>query len=245
MPPPKLLIATRNPGKFREYRQLLRGVPFELVSLDGLGIAEEVEETGSTFEENARLKAGGYASLSGLLTLADDSGLELDALGGEPGVHSARYGEKSPLTPLYERGGQGVPPIANMSDPDRVALLLHNLEGIPWERRTARFRCFLVVAAPRYSPAQKEGGEDILRQEQTWSELALLVGSVEGMIQYEPEGNEGFGYDPVFYLPSYGKTMAQLPLEEKNRISHRAGAALRAVAALQKIAAAYKPSGNS
>jgi len=196
----KLLIATRNPGKMREYRQLLRDAPFELVSLDDLGITEEVEETGQTFEENARLKACTYARLSGTLTLSDDSGLEVDALGGEPGIRSARYG--------------GDP---NATDQDRVRLLLSKLEGVPWERRTARFRCVIAISWPK-------GAE------------ASVVGSVAGMIQYRPEGNEGFGYDPVFYLPSYGQTMAQLSLAEKNRISHRSDAARKAVAALQRIA---------
>ena len=202
---PQLLIATRNPGKKREYRQLLRDVPYQLVSLDDLGIPDEVEETGDTFEENAVLKARTYGALGGILTLADDSGLEVDALGGEPGVFSSRYG--------------GDP---NITDQDRVALLLRNLESVPWARRTARFRCFLVVAPPLVS---------LLDQS-----LTLVVGSVAGMIQYEPQGDEGFGYDPVFYLPSYGKTMAQLPLKEKNRISHRADAARKAVAVLQRLA---------
>jgi XTP/dITP diphosphohydrolase len=200
---PKLLIATHNPGKMREYRQLLQDAPFELVSLDDLGITEEGEETGDTFEENARLKALAYARLSGMLTLSDDSGLEVDALGGEPGIRSARYGGD-----------------ANATDQDRVRMLLSNLEGVPWEKRTARFRCVIVISCPE--------GDD-----------ASVVGSVAGMIQYRPEGNEGFGYDPVFYLPSYGQTMAQLSLEEKNRISHRSDAARKAVTALQRIAAAH------
>ena len=202
---PRLLIATRNPGKFREYRQLLRDVPYELVSLDDLGIPDEVEETGDTFEENARLKARTYGALGGILTLADDSGLEVDALDGEPGVFSSRYGGDS-----------------NATDQDRVALLLQNLDGVPWERRTARFRCFLAVAPPLAS-----------RLDQA---LTVVVGSVAGMIQYERQGDEGFGYDPVFYLPSYGKTMAELSLEDKNRISHRADAARKAAAMLQHLA---------
>ena len=233
---PKLLIATRNPGKMREYRQLLLDVPFELVSLEGLGISEEVEESGHTFEENATLKATTYGALAGLLTWADDSGLEVDALGGAPGVYSARYGEKSPLTPLYERGGHA------MSDLDRVELLLRNLEGVPWERRTARFRCVIAITTPpkplesSASLPSSEGLKSPPFAKGDWGDLApgvtLLVGSVAGMIQYEPVGNEGFGYDPVFYLPSYGQTMAQLPLEEKNRISHRSHAAGKAVKVL-------------
>ena len=209
MPQPTLLIATRNPGKMREYRGLLRDAPFQLVSLDDLGIPDEVEETGDTFAENARLKAGSYARLSGMLTLSDDSGLEVDALGGEPGVLSARYG-----------GDPG------FSDQDRVRLLLHNLEGVSWQKRTARFRCFTAIFRP---PERQDPPESM--------EVTCIVGSVAGMIQYEPEGDEGFGYDPIFYLPSYSQTMAQLPLEEKNRISHRSDAARRAAAVLNKLSA--------
>ncbi len=207
MPLPTLLVASGNPGKLREYRQLLGDIPYNLTSLNDFDITEEVEETGETFAENSLLKSTTYARLSGTLTLSDDSGLEVDALNGEPGVHTARYG--------------GDP---NASDMDRVRLLLHNLEGVPWEHRTARFRCLLSITHP--SQDLGEGQSSL-----------LLVGSVAGMIQYEPEGGEGFGYDPVFYLPSYGKTIAQLPLEEKNRISHRADAARKAVAALKRIAA--------
>ena len=220
----------------REYRRLLRDVAYEFVSLDYLGIRDEMEETEDTFAENASLKARAHSALSGLLTLADDSGLEVDALGGEPGVRSARYGEKSPLAPLYERGGpdslsgrggQDIPPPKReeeMSDRNRVELLLGNLKGVPWERRTARFRCVIAIATPP-SPPFARGG---------MGGLTLVAGSVAGMIQYEPMGNGGFGYDPVFYLPSYGLTMAQLPLEEKNRISHRAEAAGEAVKALKQ-----------
>ncbi len=197
---PKLLIATRNQGKVLEYRQLLRDVPAQLVSLDDLGIADEVEETGATFRENAWLKAHTYSALGRVLTLSDDSGLEVDALWGEPGVRSARYGGD-----------------ACASDEERVNLLLSNLEDVPWAKRTARFRCFIAICRP-------PGVE------------AAVVGSVAGMIQYEPQGTEGFGYDPVFYLPSFGRTLSQLAMEEKNRISHRADAAYRAVPVLQRLA---------
>lgn len=199
MTEPKLLIATHNPGKVREYRGLLRDVDLPLVSLSDVGITQEVEETGLTFAENAWLKARTYAGLSGLLTLSDDSGLEVDALGGAPGIHSARYGGE-----------------ACASDEERVNLLLTNLQGVAWERRTARFRCFIALHHP-------QGAE------------ASVVGAVAGMIQYVPQGVDGFGYDPVFYLPSLGRTMAQLSLAEKNRISHRADAAGRAVAALRRL----------
>ena len=176
----------------REYRELLADYAGRLISLDEAGIADEVEETGDTFLANARLKAGTYAELSGELTISDDSGLEVYALGGAPGVYSARYGGD-----------------ACQSDADRVELLLRNLEGVPWEKRIARFRCFTAIAGP-------EGV------------MATVVGSIAGVIQYGPTGEQGFGYDPVFYLPSYARSMAELPLEQKNRISHRADAARKA-----------------
>jgi len=247
MPPPKLLIATHNPGKMREYRHLLQDVPLELLSLDDVGVADDVEETGQTFAENARLKAAAYARLSRnsspsapALVLADDSGLEVDALGGQPGIHSARYGGA-----------------ACASDADRVRLLLSRLEQVPWEKRTARFRCFLAIAFRSIPPFVKGGqggfpfeNEDRLgfpldrggmpgfplATDEAWG-LVLVVGSVAGMIQYEPEGDQGFGYDPVFYLPSYRRTLAQLPLADKNRISHRSDAARKAVAVLKQLSA--------
>ncbi len=195
MTAPTLLVATRNAGKMREYRQLLADYPGALISLDDAGVPDEVEETGDTFLENAHLKAGTYCKLSGYLTISDDSGLEVHALGGAPGVYSARYGGD-----------------ACQSDEDRVALLLKNLAGVPWEQRIARFCCYTAIATP-------DGDEP---------RIATVVGSVAGVIQYEPMGEHGFGYDPVFHLPSYSKTIAQLPLEAKNRVSHRADAARKA-----------------
>ena len=218
---PKLLVATHNPGKMREYSGLLSNAPYDLVSLDDLGISLDVEETGDTFFENAWLKAHAYAAEGGLLTLADDSGLEVDALGGEPGVHSARYGEDD-----------------CKSDEDRVALLLRNLNDVPWERRTARFRCVIALGYPPSLDAPAIGGLDIGKGTARETDLACVVGSVAGVIQYEPVGDEGFGYDPVFYLPSFGRTIAQLPLNDKNRISHRSDAARRALAVLHRLAAA-------
>jgi XTP/dITP diphosphohydrolase len=184
----KLLIATRNRGKLREYEHLLDDVRLELVDLAEAGIAIQVEETGLTFEENAALKAGTYARASGLLTLADDSGLEVDALGGEPGVRSARYDG---------RGG---------SDEDRYRLLLRRLEGVPEQERRARFRCVIAIATPR-------------------KKLCTAEGTCEGRIALEPKGGYGFGYDPVFFVLESGCTMAQLPPDVKNAISHRARAA--------------------
>ena len=127
----QLLIATHNRGKLIEYQEMLADLPFELVTLDDVGIRDDIEENGATFAENARAKALEYARRSGLLTLADDSGLEVDALGGEPGVHSKRYAGE------------------NKNDPDRIAFLLDKLRGVPRDQRAARFRCALAIATPR------------------------------------------------------------------------------------------------
>lgn len=206
MSPSVLVVATRNPGKMREYRELLADWPAELISLDDAGVTGDVDETGDTFLDNARLKASEYAQLSNLPTISDDSGLEVHALGGEPGVYSARYGGD-----------------ACNSDADRVARLLDNLDGVPWDRRIARFRCVTAIAAP--------GG----------SVISTVVGSVAGMIQFEPEGDHGFGYDPVFHLPSLGQTIAQVPLEIKNSISHRADAARKARAIFRTLQDLQEP----
>ncbi len=192
----KLLIATRNQGKRREYEALLAGLGLELVDLTEAGITWEVQEAGATFEENAVLKARAYAQASGLLTLADDSGLEVDALGGEPGVRSARYD-----------GG---------SDEDCYRLLLSRLEGVPEQERRARFRCVIAIVTP-------EGA------------VHTAEDTCEGYIALRPRGAHGFGYDPVFFVPEYGSTMAQLPPEVKNRISHRARAAERAKEILRRL----------
>ncbi|MCK4368168.1 MAG: XTP/dITP diphosphatase [Dehalococcoidales bacterium] len=194
---PKLLLATNNKAKVREYRSLLSRLPFELVSLADQGIATTVSEVGETLEENARLKATVLAAESQLLALADDSGLEVDALGGEPGRLSARY------------AGEGA------SDRDRIDYLLAKLKGVPRERRSARFRCVIAIATP-------EG------------EVELCSGECPGIITFEPKGEQGFGYDPVFYLPELDKTMAELPLEVKNRVSHRGQAAREACQLLRR-----------
>ncbi len=190
--PQKLLVATHNAGKAREYRDLLAGLPFEVTWLDAEGIDLDVEETGATFEENAVLKATAYAGASGLWTWADDSGLAVDALGGAPGVYSARYARPG------------------ASDAARYRKLLDALAGVPWAERTARFRCVVALVSP--------GGE-----------LYTTDGACEGIIAFGPAGDGGFGYDPVFYLPDHGRTMAQLSSEEKHAISHR-GRAARAMA---------------
>ena len=197
----KLLVATGNPGKLREVSQMLTGMPFEVLSLQDLGISMEVEETGATFAENAILKAKAYCASAGALTLADDSGLVVDALDGRPGVRSARY------------GGEG------LTDPQRVELLLKELVEVPWEKRMARFHCVIALAWP-------EG------------RLETVEGVVEGIIQYEPKGTNGFGYDPVFHLPERGCTTAQLETSDKNRISHRGQAVRKAAQLLLELGVA-------
>ncbi len=181
----RLLIATTNSGKVREFRKLFDGLACDLVSLPEVGIVHEVAETGATYEDNAVLKARTYAAMSGLLTLADDSGLEVDVLGGRPGVYSARYAPDSPT---------------------RIRQLLAELANVPDEKRTARFQCVIALARPD-------------------GRLEITKGICEGQIAHEARGRHGFGFDPVFYMPEYGATMAELPEDLKNRISHRARAA--------------------
>ena len=184
----KLLLATNNQAKVREYRSLLQSLPYELVTLAEQGITTIVNEVGENLEENARLKATLLAAESRLLALADDSGLEIGALGGEPGRLSARYAGE------------------NASDEDRVNYLLLRLKDVPREKRTARFRCVIAIATPD-------------------GEVEFCSGECQGFITFEPRGEQGFGYDPVFYLPELDKTMAELPLEIKNQVSHRGQAA--------------------
>ena len=194
----KLLIATNNQGKVHEYKSLLQALSFELVTLAELDIATTVNEVGESLEENARMKATVLAAKSQLLALADDSGLEVDALGGEPGWLSARY------------AGEGA------SDRDRVNYLLARLTGIPWEQRTARFKCVIAIATPD-------------------GKIELCTGECGGFITFEPRGKQGFGYDPLFYLPQLNKTMAELSLEEKNQVSHRGQAARKVYQALERL----------
>jgi len=194
----KLLLATNNQAKVREYRSLLQNLPFELITLAEQGITTVVSEVGESLEENARLKATVLVAQSQLVALADDSGLEVDALGGEPGRLSARY------------AGEGA------SDRDRVNYLLSRLKGVPWEKRSARFRCVIAIATP-------EG------------EVEFCSGECRGFITLEPRGEQGFGYDPVFYLPELDKTMAELPLEIKNQVSHRGQAARKVNQVLERL----------
>ncbi len=184
----KLLVATHNLGKVREYQDLLADLPLDITYLDAEGITFEVDETGDTFTANAVLKAQAYAAASGLWTWADDSGLEVAALNGGPGVFSARY------------AGPGA------SDADRYHKLLGALAGVPWDARSARFCCVVALATPA-------------------GQVRTAFGECSGIIAFGPAGHNGFGFDPVFYLPEHGCTMAQLPPEVKNQISHRARAA--------------------
>jgi XTP/dITP diphosphohydrolase len=189
-PPATLLLATTSAGKLRELRQLFADLPLRLVAPAEVGLDLDPEETGATFRENAVIKATAFARASGLPSLADDSGLEVDALGGEPGVRSRRYAGP------------------NASDADRIALLLSKLEDVPAGRRNARFRCVMALAEP-----------DRL--------IGTVEGTCAGRIAPAPRGHNGFGYDPIFWLPEQERTMAELPDHEKNAISHRgrAGAA--------------------
>jgi len=194
----KLLMATNNQGKVYEYRCLLQNLPYELVTPGEQGISTVVAETGQSLEDNAKLKAVVLARESQLLTLADDSGLEVDALGGEPGPLSARYAGEA------------------ASDEERVSYLLARLKGVLWEERSARFRCVIALATPD-------------------AKVELCYGECPGVITFEPRGKRGFGYDPIFYLPELDKTMAELPLEVKNRISHRGQAARQVHRKLEKL----------
>lgn len=184
----KILVASTNPGKMAELSVML-GTDVEWVGLSEFKKISEIVEDGATFAENARKKAVGYAKATGLWAIADDSGLVVDGLGGEPGIKSARYsGAKDKDRTLI--------------DHKNIAKVLSSLEGIPGERRTARFVCCLCLASP----------ENI---------LAETEGTLEGFITEKQLGENGFGYDSIFFVPRLDKTVAQLSREEKNAISHR------------------------
>jgi XTP/dITP diphosphohydrolase len=195
-----LLIATTNQNKLREYAAIFAGLPVQLRSLRDVGIDDDVEETGATFAENAQLKAEFYATRSGLLTLADDSGLEVAALNGEPGVFSHRYAGP------------------DATDADRNALLLKKLDAVPFHSRLARFVCVIALVRP-------DGA------------VELVEGILPGVIELAPRGSNGFGYDPLFYVLDENATLAELPLDRKNQISHRALAARQARGVLERWAA--------
>ena len=192
-----VVIATRNTGKMNEMRKMLFNTSFSAFSLDEVSVLEEVEETGTSFEENAMLKAKTYGKLSGKLTIADDSGIEVDALGGAPGIYSARY------------GGDG------KDDQDRNKLLLENVEGIPEHQLTARFRCVVAL----WNPIDNT--------------IVTFDGKIEGKITRNVRGENGFGYDPLFFFPEKNKTLAELTLIEKERVSHRGEAMRKALAYME------------
>jgi XTP/dITP diphosphohydrolase len=194
----RLLIATNNKGKLEEVRALLLDLPVELVTPHDLNLELHVTEDGSTYAENAEKKAIAFARASGLISLADDSGLEVEALGGEPGLYSARYLQRPGAT-----------------DADRRAYLLKNLKDKPrpW---TAHFHAAIAIAVP---------GRDV----------QLVEGECRGEIIPQERGSGGFGYDPIFFVSEAGRTMAELGMDEKNRLSHRARALMNARPILEKI----------
>lgn len=185
----RLIFATGNEGKMKEVREILADTGYEILSMKEAGIDLEIVENGTTFEENAIIKAKAVMEASGELTLADDSGLEIDAFGGEPGIYSARYlGEATSYV-------------------EKNQVILDRMGDIPEEKRSARFVCAIAAAFPN-------------------GQTRTTRGTMEGIIGYEAKGGNGFGYDPIFYLPELGKYSAQLSSEEKNKLSHR-GEALR------------------
>jgi XTP/dITP diphosphohydrolase len=194
----KIILATQNQGKVRELRELLVDEEIEVLSLLDIPDWEDVVENGVTFPDNAALKARVAVRRTGLIALADDSGLEVDALDGAPGVYSARYA--------------GEP----KDDERNNDKLLHLLETIPEDKRTARFRCALVIATP-------------------FGEEYLTEGAVEGRILTLRRGSDGFGYDPVFFIPEFARTMAELTLTEKNTVSHRAQAFRKVIPILRDL----------
>ena len=190
----KIVFATTNEGKVKEIKEILGDFPIEVVSMKEMGITADIEENGTTFEENSLIKARALAKLTGLPALADDSGLEVDYLNGEPGIYSARY-------------------LGRDTDYDyKNNYIIDKLSGAKGEDRSARFVCVISLVLP-------DGREFVER------------GVVEGLIGYEQKGENGFGYDPIFYLPEYEKTSAELPPEEKNKISHRG----KALTAMKKL----------
>jgi len=186
-----IVLATKNAGKIKEFQQLLKNFPVEIKNLNDFGPIPEVEEDGTTFDDNAYKKASFTAKVLGLPAIADDSGLVVEALDGAPGVRSARFAGE------------------NATDKENIEKLLHEMKGI--SNRKAAFECVISIAVPS-GPA------------------LTYEGRCEGEITVKPEGTSGFGYDPIFYYPEYGKTFAEISGEEKNRVSHR-GRALQEVAA--------------
>jgi XTP/dITP diphosphohydrolase len=202
MPPKKILIATTNPGKVNELRQLLND-SVNCVCLSDFQNIQDVVEDGKTFAQNARKKALDYAEQTGLLTLADDSGLEIDALAGLPGINTARFsGEKSDDRSLL--------------DHKNMQKVLTMLKSVEWEKRTAKFVCAMCVANPG-------------------KVLTEVKGELSGIITTEEQGTNGFGYDPIFFVPKLNKTAAQLSKQEKNTISHRGKAIAELLPILRQL----------
>ncbi|MCI8597044.1 MAG: XTP/dITP diphosphatase [Lachnospiraceae bacterium] len=198
----KIIFATGNEGKMREIRMILEDLGMEILSMKEVDIQADIEENGSTFEENAVIKAKAVMELTGTIVLADDSGLEIDYLNKEPGIYSARYmGEDTSYR------------IKNQN-------LIDRLDGVPEEKRTARFVCVIAAALPD-------------------GRVLVTRGAIEGIIGYEERGEGGFGYDPIFFLPEYGCSTAELSMEKKNELSHR-GKALRAMKEELKKALGFK-----
>ena len=195
-----ILLATNNPGKARELSSLISGERWKFTTPAEQGIDLDVEENGNTFEQNAVLKVRAFTRVSRLITLADDSGLEVDALDGAPGVYSARYAGPE------------------ATDDDRNRYLVSELSDVPDDRRQARFRCVIAIAFPD-------------------GDTVMCKGECSGIITREPRGDNGFGYDPIFYLPQFNKTMAELTMEQKNEISHRGKAARQAQYYLKTVLA--------
>lgn len=209
---PKLLIATNNKGKLEEIQAILKDLEVELLSPVNLGLELDVEEDGQTYAENATKKALAFSQASGLTSLADDTGLEVDALDGAPGLHSKRYGPPLTLPPFSGKmGGDG----GGLTDADRRATLLLNLSQYPrpW---LARFKATVAIAGPGRG-------------------VKLAEGICPGEIIPEERGTGGFGYDPIFLIKELGKTMAELDMDEKNRLSHRGRAIRNAIPILSEF----------
>jgi XTP/dITP diphosphohydrolase len=193
----QLVLATKNRDKIREIKRVLEDLPLTILAFDDFLEFPDIEETGMTIEDNAKIKAAGIEKFAGYPALADDSGLEVEYLNGSPGVYSSRY------------AGPGC------SYDDNNRKLLSQLDGVPWEKRRAKFRTVIAIA---------------------WNgdRIEVVDGSIDGFIAAEKKGESGFGYDPIFYYPPAGKTFAEMTLDEKNAVSHRGQALLKARAAIIK-----------
>jgi XTP/dITP diphosphohydrolase len=204
MSPQDLLLASQNPGKLQEMRHLVEGLAYRVLGPRDIGITDAPEETGSTFRENAALKALHYSGRSGLLTVADDSGISVDALNGEPGLYSSRFAGPE------------------ATDAERNALMLKRLAGVPEGQRGARFTSAVAVA---------RGGRLLFQAEEV----------VEGAIATEARGDNGFGYDPLFFYPPFGRTFGEVPAAEKDKVSHRGKAFARLRTFLSTLAGGASP----